>query len=146
MNYDHRNSERADHQFGNKFGYNPQYPFGYGLSYTTFEYNNLLLSKDTIGSADSLAVTVNIKNTGKMDGYEVVQLYTRDLYANLTPPFRRLRAFKKIFLLADEQKTVRFTIQTDDLKYVGLDHNWTTEKGEFEVFVENLSGKFYLHY
>ena len=144
INYDHRYSERADHQYGNNFGYNPQYPFGFGLSYTSFEYSNLLLSKDTIGPDDSLVITVNIKNTGKIHGYEVVQLYIRDVYAKLTPPFKRLRAFDKIFLLANEQKTVKFTIQTDDLKYVGLDNKWTTEKGEFEVFVENLAGKFYL--
>ena len=81
-----------------------------------------------------------------MDWYEVVQLYVRDLYANLTPPFRRLQAYEKVFLLANGQKTVKFTIQTDDLKYVGLDNKWTTEKGDFEVFVEKLSGKFYLHY
>ncbi|HJX70324.1 MAG TPA: glycoside hydrolase family 3 C-terminal domain-containing protein, partial [Bacteroidales bacterium] len=144
INYDHRYSERADHQYGNNFGYNPQYPFGFGLSYTSFEYSNLLLSKDTIGPDDSLEITVNIRNTGKIHGYEVVQLYIRDVYAKLTPPFKRLRAFDKIFLLANEQKTVKFTIQTDDLRYVGLDNKWTIEKGEFEVFVENLAGKFYL--
>jgi beta-glucosidase len=146
INYDHRYSERADHHYGSNFGYNPQYPFGYGLSYTKFEYSNLRLSTDTIGPADSLAVRIDVKNTGKMDGYEVVQLYVRDLYANLTPPFRRLQAYEKVFLLANGQKTVKFTIQTDDLKYVGLDNKWTTEKGDFEVFVEKLSGKFYLHY
>jgi len=144
ITYDHRYSERADHQYGNKFGYNPQYPFGYGLSYTTFEYSGLQFSTDTISPDDSLVVTINVQNTGMIQGYEVVQLYIRDLYANLTPPFRRLRAFEKVFLPATDLKTVKFTIQTDDIKYVGLDNNWTTEKGEFEVMIENLTRKFYL--
>jgi beta-glucosidase len=79
MNYDHRYSERADHQYGNNLGYNPQYPFGFGLSYSSFEYTNLRLSRDTIGPGDSLVVSVIIKNTGKIPGHEVAQLYTRDL-------------------------------------------------------------------
>jgi beta-glucosidase len=144
INYDHRYSERADHQYGNNSGYHPQYPFGFGLSYSTFDYTNLHLSKDTLGRGDTLVITITITNTGKINGYEIVQLYIRDVYANLTPPFRRLRAFEKIFLLANEQKTVKFTIQTDNLKYVGPDNKWTTETGEFEVFIENLAAKFYL--
>ncbi|MBN2214842.1 MAG: glycoside hydrolase family 3 C-terminal domain-containing protein [Bacteroidales bacterium] len=144
INYDHRYSERADHQFGNNHGYHPQYPFGYGLSYTSFGYANLQLSKDTIGPGDSLVVAVDIKNTGKVNGYEVAQLYIRDVYANLTPPFKRLRAFNKIFLFAGEQKTVRFIIQTEDLNYVGQDNQWTIEEGEFEVCIENLTTNFYL--
>lgn len=144
MNYDHRYSERADHQFGNNFGYNPQYPFGFGLSYSTFEYKDLRISKDTLSGADSLVVSVNIKNTGKIQGYEVAQLYIRDVYANLTPPYRRLRAFEKIFIPANEQKIVEFKVKTSDLQYVGEDNKWTTEPGEFEIFVGNLSGKFYL--
>jgi beta-glucosidase len=144
MNYDHRYSERADHQYGNNFGYNPQYPFGFGLSYTEFEYTDLRLSKDTVSITDSLVVIVNINNTGEIQGYEVAQLYIRDVYANLTPPFKRLRAFEKIFIPAKEQKSVEFKVKTSDLRYVGKDNKWTTEQGEFEIFVGNLSGKFYL--
>ena len=146
MNYDHKYSERADHHYGNNMGYNPQYPFGYGLSYSDFTYSNLVLSEDTLTKNDTLRISVNIRNTGSYGGYEVVRLYTRDMYANLTPSFRKLKAFKKIFIIAGQQKTINFTIGIPDLMYMGKDNKWTTEEGDFELHVNDLSAKFYLKY
>jgi beta-glucosidase len=144
MNYDHKMSDRVDHVWGYTLGYNPQYPFGFGLSYTTFAYTNLKVQKDTVNLNDPIVISVDVKNTGKIEGKEVVQLYIRDLFANLTPPCRRLRGFEKITLIPGEQRTVVFTLKAEDLKYVGLDNRWTIEEGDFEVFVDKLSGKFYL--
>ncbi len=143
MNYDHRFSERADHNYGYNLGYNPQYPFGFGLSYTNFTYSNLKFSKDTIGMDDQLNISVDVKNSGNLEGKEVVQLYIRDLYATLTPPYRRLRGFEKISLKPGEQKMVNFTIKPDELKYVGENNQWITEAGKFGVFIDRLGGEFY---
>jgi beta-glucosidase len=144
INYDCKYSDMPDHNFGYELGYNPQFPFGYGLSYTTFEYTNLKIANDTINRGDTITISVDIKNTGSTAGQEVVQVYIRDLYAHITPPIRRLRAFEKISLNPLEQKTVSFAIKTDALKYVGLDEKWTIEEGEFEVYVNKLKGSFYL--
>jgi len=144
MNYDHKLSERADHNHSYDQGYNPQYPFGFGLSYTSFAYSNLKISQDTISMNDNLVISVDLKNTGKLQGKEVVQLYIRDLYANLTPSYRRLRNFQKVMLKPGDQQTITFTIHVDDLKYVGENNERTIEIGEFEVYIEKLSIKFFL--
>ena len=113
----------------------PLYPFGYGLSYTTFEYSDMKLNKQEIGFNDSLTVKVNVRNTGKYKGEEIVQLYTRDMVGSVTRPGKELKGFKKILLKPGEQKTVEFTISSDDLRFYDVDMNFTAEAGKFKAFV-----------
>ena len=113
----------------------PLYPFGYGLSYTTFGYSNLRLSADTISGREPLQVTVDIKNTGDRTGEEVVQLYVRDLYASITRPVKELRDFKKLRLKAGETQTVSFTLTKEDLSFYSQDLQKVAEPGRFKVFV-----------
>ncbi len=94
----------------------PLLPFGYGLSYTTFEYSDLSLSKSEIGSDESLTVKVKLQNTGNYDGEEVVQLYLRDVVRSITPPMRQLKGFKKVFLKKGETQTVTLELKPDDIK------------------------------
>ncbi|WP_255307413.1 beta-glucosidase BglX [Allomuricauda sp. CP2A] len=113
----------------------PLLPFGYGLSYTTFEYSNLRLNKETIGQGESISVTVTIANTGDYDGEEVVQLYLRDVVRSITPPKRELKGFQKILLKKGERKEVTITLFPDDLKFYNSTLEFVSEPGEFEVFV-----------
>ena len=113
----------------------PLFAFGYGLSYTTFEYSNLKLSHDRIGQNQSIEVSVEIKNTGEYDGATVVQLYLKDVVRSITPPKRTLKGFKKVFLKKGEQKTVRLTLRADDLKFYNNELEFIAEPGVFEVFI-----------
>ncbi len=133
VTYQHKGSDRLDHEFGNE-GFNPQWEFGHGLSYTNFEFSDLSLSADTIDSGQNITVSVVVKNTGAHAGKEVVQLYIRDLVASLTPDNRKLIGFDKVFLEPGAQKTVEFTINYHDLKFVDLQNQWIAEAGEFKVF------------
>ncbi len=143
MNYDYKFCDLPDHNWGFN-AYQPQFAFGFGLGYSSFEYSNLKIRKDTIHMDDNIEISVDIKNTGKVEGQEVVQLYIRDVFANLTPPMRRLRGFEKVGLKPGEQKTITFKLTVDNIKYVGTDNKWTTEEGDFEVYIEKLKGFFYL--
>lgn len=145
MTYDHKFIDEIQELSPGRItynGYKPQYPFGHGLSYTTFEYSNLKLSANTLSKAGSLKVSVDVKNTGSRDGKVAVELYSKDLFASITPSVKRLRAFNKIFLKAGESKTVEFTINKDDLAFVNNNLKTVTEKGEFEVMIDKLVGKF----
>jgi len=113
----------------------PLYPFGFGLSYTKFDYSNVKLSANEISSADSLVVSVGVSNQGLRQGSEVVQLYIRDLVGSSTRPVKELKAFKKIILKAGETKTVDFTLTTKDLSYYKYDLSFGFEPGDFKVFV-----------
>src|SRR5699024_8252190 len=113
----------------------PLLPFGYGLSYTTFEYSDLKLSRDQIAQGETIEVSVKVKNTGEYDGATVVQLYLRDVVRSITPPKRTLKGFKKVFLKKGEQKTVNITLEADDLKFYNNDLELIAEPGVFEVFV-----------
>lgn len=113
----------------------PLYPFGYGLSYTTFDYSDLSLNKNQIKKDESLTVTVNVKNSGTRDGEEVVQLYIRDLVGSVTRPVKELKDFAKIFLKAGETKKVEFTITPEKLKFYDINMNYVVEPGDFKVFV-----------
>lgn len=113
----------------------PLYPFGYGLSYTTFEYSDLSLSKKKIKEDDSLIVSVKVKNTGRYDGEEVVQLYVQDIVGSVTRPVKELKGFKKIMLKRGEEKTVNFTINESDLRFTRADMKFKSEPGMFNVFV-----------
>ena len=113
----------------------PALAFGYGLSYTTFEYKNLQLNTANIEQGDDLTVTVDVTNTGDYDGEEVVQLYLHDLVRSLTPPMRTLKGFHKVFLKKGETKNVTLTLKADDLKFYNGSLEFIAEPGEFEVFV-----------
>ena len=113
----------------------PLYPFGYGLSYTTFEYSNLKVSSDKINFGEKLKVSVEVKNIGNYDGQEVVQLYVRDLVGSVTRPLKELKGFEKISLKKGESKTVYFEISSEDLKFYNIDMKNVAEAGNFEAFV-----------
>lgn len=113
----------------------PLYPFGYGLSYTSFEYKNLRVSASSMPMDGSLDVTVEVTNSGNYDGKEVVQLYIRDLVGSVTRPVRELKAFQKIMFKKGESKTVTFKLTVEDLKFYNYDLDFVAEPGTFEVFV-----------
>ena len=115
------------------------YPFGYGLSYTNFEYSNLVLSSTRISSSESVSVSVNITNTGSYKGEEVVQLYVRDVTASVTQPLKKLKGFMKISLDVGEMKMVTFTVTPSDLAIIGADNSLAVEAGSFQVMVGSNS-------
>ena len=115
MYYDHKQSEVINANTWKNDFYNPQWDFGYGLSYSTFSYSNLKLSSSTLFSNDNLIVSVDVKNTGEFKAKEVVQLYIRDHYATISPSLKKLKRFSKIELEVNETRTVEFLIGKDDL-------------------------------
>jgi beta-glucosidase len=115
-----------------------QWPFGYGLSYTTFEYSNLRVDKTSFTADDMLTVSVDVKNTGSRAGKEAVLLYSSDLVASIVPDNRRLRDFTKVELQPGEQKTVTFQLPAKQLAFVGADCRWTLEEGDFKLRVGRL--------
>ncbi len=135
--YDRKPTEEIREVFNNDIhtGYNPLYPFGHGLSYTTFEYGEVKMSTKNLKAKEKLSVSITVKNTGKIAGKHTVELYTHDLYASITPNMKRLRAFQKINLEAGETKTVEFTIDRNDLAFVNEQLKTVTEPGEFEVII-----------
>lgn len=113
----------------------PLFPFGYGLSYTSFEYSNLKLSATTLNAAQKIKITVDVANTGNYDGKEIVQLYIRDLVGSVTRPVKELKGFQKIAIKKGEKQTVAFEISAEDLKFYNSDLQFVAEPGEFEIFV-----------
>jgi len=142
--YDRKPTEDVREVFNDniKTGYWPLFPFGWGLSYTSFENSDIQLSSSTLKGDADLTITVTVKNTGSKDGKHTVELYTHDLYASITPNMQRLRAFKKIFLKAGESQTVSFTINKNDLAFVNAQLKTVTEPGDFEVMIGNKKAKF----
>lgn len=141
-NYDYKVSEEVGTMAG-AYNYDAkvslQWPFGYGLSYTTFEYANLKVDKANFTADDMLTVTVDVKNTGSRAGKESVLLYSSDLIASIVPDNKRLRCFTKISLEPGETKTVTFTLPAKDLAFVGADGRWTLEEGDFLLRVARLT-------
>ncbi len=141
-NYDYKVSEEVGTMAG-AYNYDAkvslQWPFGYGLSYTTFEYANLKVDKANFTADDVLTVTVDVKNTGSRAGKESVLLYSSDLIASIVPDNKRLRCFTKISLEPGETKTVTFTLPAKDLAFVGADGRWTLEEGDFLLRVARLT-------
>lgn len=142
--YSHKNTGRPleDGKWFSKFRSNyidvsndPLYPFGYGLSYTTFDYSDIKLDKDKFKSGETINASVIVKNTGSREGKEVVQLYIRDLVGSSTRPVKELKHFEKIDLKAGESKTVNFKITVDDLKFFNSELKYTAEPGDFKVFI-----------
>jgi beta-glucosidase len=113
----------------------PLFPFGYGLSYTKFEYSNLKISTSKINFNETMEVSVDVINTGNYDGKEVVQLYIRDLVGSVTRPLKELKGFQKITIKKGEKQKVTFRISQEDLKFYNSDLQFIAEPGEFEVFV-----------
>lgn len=113
----------------------PKFPFGYGLSYTTFKYSDMVLSSTNLSGNQTLNVSVNVTNTGAYDGEEVVQLYIRDLVGKVVRPVKELRGFQKIFLKKGESKTVTFKITPESLKFYDDNLNYDWESGDFEIMV-----------
>ncbi|MBD0851132.1 beta-glucosidase BglX [Maribacter arenosus] len=113
----------------------PVYPFGFGLSYTNFTYDNLRLSSDKMTENDTIKVTVDVTNTGDFDGKEVVQLYIRDVIGTVTRPVKELKGFQKVALNKGETKSVTFSITIEDLKFYNYDLDYVAEPGEFEIFI-----------
>ena len=118
-----------------------QWPFGFGLSYTTYEYSNLKVDKAQFTADDVLKVTVDVKNTGAKAGKEAVLLYSSDLVASVVPDNKRLRDFTKIELLPGEVKTVTFELPAKSLAFVGADGKWTLEEGDFVLKVGDQTVK-----
>jgi beta-glucosidase len=148
ISYIHKPSEeqkKAEGVYNYEADYNPQFSFGFGLSYTTFEYKDLKVSKTSLKKGENLQVSVMVTNTGKVTGKEVVDLFTSDLYASsVTPDVKRLRRFEKIELKPGESKTVTFELTPADLSYIGRDGKSILEAGDFDVMVEKLKATFTL--
>lgn len=146
INYDYKVSEEVGTMAG-AYDYNAkvvqQWPFGFGLSYTTYEYSNLRVDKNRFSSKDKLSVSVDVKNTGAKAGKESVLLYSSDLIASMTPDCRRLRAFQKVELQPGETKTVTFELPASSLAFVGTDGKWILEEGDFAFTAGNQAVKVY---
>ena len=142
--YNHLNTGRPDpdsHSF-NRYSSNyldmsnePLYPFGYGLSYTNFSYGNLQLSSDVLSKNGELTVSVTVTNDGDFDGYEIVQMYLHDIYAEISRPVKELKGFERIFLKKGESREVKFVITEDDLRFYNSGLQYVYEPGEFDVMV-----------
>ena len=117
----------------------PRFPFGFGLSYTSFKYSDIKLSSKTIKSDQTLSVSFTLTNTGKYTGEEVVQLYLRDRVASVTRPVKELKDFKKIKLLPSQSETITFTINADKLSFYNQQMMWTTEPGIFDLMIGSAS-------
>jgi beta-glucosidase len=142
--YAHKNTGRplAAGEWFKKFRSNyldvsndPLYPFGFGLSYTTFNYGDVQLSSKSLKAGKQITATVNVTNTGKVAGEEVVQFYTRDLVASITRPVKELKGFQKINLQPGETKSVTFAINEETLKFYNSELQFVAEPGEFKVFI-----------
>ncbi len=124
--------------WGNSYadmGKTPLYPFGYGMSYTSFEYSNLQISPKETGTNGKFSILAEVKNVGKFSGQEVVQLYIRDVLGSVVRPVKELKGFQKIALAPNESKTMKFELGFDELKMLDRDMNWVVEPGEFEVMI-----------
>ncbi|WP_412465857.1 beta-glucosidase BglX [Pedobacter sp. KLB.chiD] len=142
--YAHKNTGRplAEGKWFEKFRSNyldvsndPLYPFGFGLSYTSFNYSDVKLSANTLSKGKSITASVTLSNTGKYEGKEVVQLYIQDLVGSITRPVKELKGFQKINLKAGERKTVTFKITENELKFYNSDLKFIAEPGDFKVFI-----------
>jgi beta-glucosidase len=145
VNYNHKPSESrsvVEGVYNYDADYNPQFEFGFGLSYTTFKYSNLKLSAKEISENDELTVTVEVTNTGQREGKEVVDLYLSDIYASITPDVKRLKGFQKINLKPNETKTITFKLSKNELSFINYTSQRVVEPGDFEVTIADLKAKF----
>ena len=134
MFYNHKPSQYF-HPYAAYKPSTPLYPFGYGLSYTTYEYSGLQIDKQEISAKENVKVTINVKNTGKRDGVEIVQLYIRDNVSSATRPVKELKDFARIALKAGESKAVEFTLTPEKLAFYDKKMHYGVESGEFTVMI-----------
>lgn len=137
LTYDHKYTEVFDKDFG-KTGFNPQWEFGFGLSYSNFSYANLVLSNSTFNQDDTLSFSVDITNNSEINGKEVIQVYVIDTVASITPSVKRLRGFNKKLIKANTTETIYFSIPISELAFVNNKNNWMVEPGCFILNVGNL--------
>ncbi|MFK7757994.1 MAG: beta-glucosidase [Flavobacteriales bacterium] len=135
VSYDHKYTETLDAKFG-RDAFNPQYEFGFGMSYADFSYSNLKSDKSTYSEADVIKVSVDVKNTSGVTGKDVVQVYVNDHVASITPSVKRLRGFQKVEIAAGAQETVTIEIPVENLSFVDKNNDWIIEKGTFTILVE----------
>ena len=141
--YNHYNTGRPATSDSDKFyrsaytdlSIHPKFPFGYGLSYTTFTYSNIELSDSLLKTGQQLKASVVVTNSGKYEGTETVQLYTRDMVGTVVRPVKELKGFQQIKLKAGESKKVLFNITTEDLKFFNDDLKYDWEAGDFEIMI-----------
>ena len=147
--YNHKNTGRpqAPNQPTQKFRSNyldvsndPLYPFGYGLSYTSFSYSPVTLSKNQMNAMERISASVTVTNTGNYDGEEVVQMYIKDPVASITQPVKKLKGFQKVMLRKGESRTITFPISIEELKFYNTQLNWIAEPGAFSVEIGTSSG------
>lgn len=139
--YDHKLTEQLGVTY-EMDAFKPQWHFGTGLSYSGFEYSNLQLSSETLNDNESLEISVDVHNPSAMDGKEAVLLFIADRFASVTPSVKRLRGFDKKLVKAGTTETFTFSISATDLAFVGKDHTWITEEGDFDVTIEALEVSF----
>ena len=140
VTYYHKKTDIRDTNWAYE-GFYPQFEFGFGLSYTTFEYNNFKISKETISEGENITVSVDVTNTGKLAGKEVVQLYLKDLVSLVAPDSKRLVRFDKIELNPGETKTVSFEMNSDDFRTLSMENEWHLDPGAFELQIGTSSLK-----
>ena len=117
----------------------PLYPFGYGLSYTSFNYSDVKVSSSSVKGNQKLTASITVTNTGNTTGKEVIQLYIRDVVGSITRPVKELKGFQKVELKAGESKTISFTITPEDLKFYNYDLKYDWEAGDFEIMIGSNS-------
>ena len=140
VGYIHKPSEGSGNPQGGDT--HPQFPFGFGLSYTNFSYSNLSVDNKSLGADETATISITIKNTGNKPGKEVVQLFISDLVASLTPDVKRLRGFEKVNLNPGESKTVSFKVPVQELAFVGIDNQKHLEEGEFKIQIADQTASF----
>ncbi|MFA6401251.1 MAG: glycoside hydrolase family 3 N-terminal domain-containing protein [Salinivirgaceae bacterium] len=141
--YDHLLCDERDVNFGLD-GFTPQYEVGFGLSYTTFEYSNLTISKDSISKSDTLRISIDVKNTGELSGKEAVLLFVSDEVASISPPVKQLKQFKKIAVEPGKTEKVEFKLTSNELQFVNRNNQWVTEPGFFTISIGNQKTRFKL--
>ncbi len=141
LTYDHKHTEKFDVNFGTE-AFDPQFEFGDGLSYTSFEYSDLKIDKKSFSKNEDIQITVNVKNTGNRAGKETVLLFIADDYASVTPSVKRLRGFQKKNIEEGKTETYTFNLNAQDLAFIGIDNKPVVEKGSFTILINDLKETF----
>ncbi|MCB0736995.1 MAG: glycoside hydrolase family 3 C-terminal domain-containing protein [Bacteroidetes bacterium] len=142
LTYDHKYTEKLDPSFGMN-AFNPQYEFGYGLSYSTYAYSDIRVSTEELAGKATIDIEVDVTNTSEIDGKEAVLVFVSDSFASITPSVKRLRAFEKKAIKAGQTITYQFSLSASDLAFVATDLKWTTEEGWFTISVADKTKSFF---